>query len=224
MPGWLQAFVTANPVIAAAADQWPRSRTRLPTRRRLAIEFPIRLACGSPGSVIWLGQRRDLAGRGGRAAEGTASPPRGGRWCCRRAQLRARAARGSRAGRRPAEVVGEGAAGVGDDPHVQHLRGVMVRPGRRVCSPPTRRRTRRRSPCCARTPRGGSASGSAFWHFSPPGRCAGPPEYSRSRGGERDLRRLVSSGPIHGFAGNRQPEVDRGDKGPHDRRRVGVLG
>jgi hypothetical protein len=27
MPGWLQAFVTANPVIAAAADQWLRSRT-----------------------------------------------------------------------------------------------------------------------------------------------------------------------------------------------------
>src|SRR5215470_7825580 len=34
--------------------------------------------------------------------------------------------------RRPAEIVGEGAAGVGDDPHVQHLPGVLVPPGRRV--------------------------------------------------------------------------------------------
>src|SRR6476660_3653814 len=39
-------------------------------------------------------------------------------------------------GRRLAEVVGEDAAGVGDDPHVQHLRRVGVMPGRRVAGAP----------------------------------------------------------------------------------------
>ena len=62
-----QRFVV-RPRPAAAV----RSRIRQPAPP-FGIEIPKRLACGSPGSVIWLGPRR---GRGGarRAPEGTASP------------------------------------------------------------------------------------------------------------------------------------------------------
>src|ERR1700730_13381662 len=43
---------------------------------------------------------------------------------------------GGGVGRGPAEVVGERATRVGHDPHVQHLFGVPVRPGRRVAGAP----------------------------------------------------------------------------------------
>jgi len=39
MPGWLEAFITANPVIVAAADRECGHEYGSP-RRRLALKFP----------------------------------------------------------------------------------------------------------------------------------------------------------------------------------------
>src|SRR5262249_61232947 len=78
--------------------------------------------------------------RCGRARAGTTAPPSGRygpRWGGSASRPRppsflAEDGPDRGVGRRPAEVVGEGPARVGDDPHVQHLRRVPVVPGCRV--------------------------------------------------------------------------------------------